>query len=1696
VRHALRLQPPPVRNPSIVGAFVFSHSGEFGAVARDVRLPGFALDLELVRSYRSGLAHEIGELGRGWTCTLAQRVEASGEDVLYHDGEGGLHRFVRGAGGAFSTPDALYAVLHATKGALVLEQRYGVRRTFGPPEEGGRLVAVIDRNGNELRFAYDAPGVEVSDGGGRRLAISVEDGVWRAVADHAGRTWRFAYDDERRLVEVTRPGTRDFPDGTSLRYEYDAEHRLVALIDAKGQAYLANQYDDEGRVAAQRHGDGEYWFEYEPGGTTRCRLKNGGLLEVDHDEAGRAARTTLHVRADAFGQDDHGGGATVALVTECDYNSAGELVRRRLPSGRETRWRYDDGNADPRDHGNLLELTELPRPGVDQSPLVSRFEYAPDFQVPTASVDPRGHRTTFDYDERANRVSTTYPSVTIQPVGDQRAGAAPVERTQHVRCRYDERGRLVERTEIDGTATEYAYDREGGGLLTRIVRDAGGLALTNTYAYDAGGNCTEVRDGKGTAVRLSYNAIGCVETVVSRAPLEYRVDYRYDANYDEVEAVQSFDRLDLDRAKGETTPTTSVLREQRAYDALRNVVGRRLVGGDAVIRETFVRDAAGRTVRHIQPLGNVTEYTFDERDLVIEKRAAVGTPEGFAERFTYSLDGSLLTRTDGDGHATIHSYDGLERYRGFRDAAGTTKWQSLDDAGNVVAVSVTDGEWSLLEARYRVDEWNRVWRIDRLWHDLKSGKPAGASGWDGAKGMVSTLVEWGENGRPSKVWGESGNAATYTWDGCRRLLGMADATGASLAVAYDENGNVTELVTAGAGGAARFATELTYDAMGRLESRRVGDAPLERFRHNALGALVEYVSPSGLSVAQTHDDLGRRTGHAYRVGDQAIVREWVYDDNYRLAAYVDAEGNRTAYAYDDLDRQIRIVHPDGTVTRVDRDARGNPVRVVDANGNETSNRFDAVGRLVASTGTSGRKERFAYDGAGRLVSARGQHSLRRTYDSLSRVRTETQDRRTVRLTHDAAGNLTRIVYPGGDDVRRSYDGRRRLTSVALNGAAVAAFDYADDDRVSRVSFGDVLTATLEYDARRRLASVEYRAADGGLVDGYRYAYDAAGRMIHEMQLARGQAFGERYAFDAARRPVQAEYGVADVTDAGSAFEQRTTYDYFPEGRWRQRVDVDGAGRVTASSVGALDARGRYRRFGKYAFTYDRNGNCVRKESANPGFCLYTYDDANRLVKVECYDANAHLLKTIEYFYDALGREVKRVVTEAAGGKTETTSVWTGLLLAEEYADGELARSYVYGTGALPVRLSAKKTNEDFTYVVNGRGLVTGLVRQDDPNAFAEKYGYEVTGAAFLTEVAAVPVAIPDRSTTVSGLDSPLATGDVFGSVLSDWGNGILRGSGGGAMDTTISDALNVLGDVGAKGHHGVKDQMADQLKGIVGMLGLGGNASQPPAGDGGDHSGDNGGDMTGLTGMGPDWKLYADGDDSDLTPPPLVSVNDDGTSTVHNADGSTSTGGPAGDTPTKEPDPPKPSLTPNDSGSGSGSGATDVPKGGTPADEPKDPSKNMLNDKINQFTSDHPVIAAAIGLAIQAVHLSTSGPPKMTDPDYTGGGGPPQMPSPDELESRFNRLKHPVNPNDGGSEPVDTSSPPPDKSGPDPTLILTDPDAGTGTGDLSGTGGGIIKLDIAPVDPVRPDMQPEPPTTPLSGTSSGGGDTVGRQWPP
>ena len=685
----------------------------------------------------------------------------------------------------------------------------------------------------------------------------------------------------------------------------------------------------------------------------------------------------------------------------------------------------------------------------------------------------------------------------------------------------------------------------------------------------------------------------------------------------------------------------------------------------------------------------------------------------------------------------------------------------------------------------------------------------------------------------------------FEYDGAARLTAIADLTGEERSFEYDENGNTTLLRHRGpalGGQTSEAVLRRSYDAMDRLESQQENDDVPERRRYNALGAVIEYVGTSGIEIHHALDSLGRPAGHAFTIANpadgtksQQIVRRYEYDDDYRVSAYVDATGRRTSYGYDALGRQNTVVYPDGGKARVEYDAKGNVVRAVDPNNSEILHRYDATDRLIERRSRAAKTdaatiERYEYDGAGRLLYALAPGgAVRHTYDSLSRLVAETQGDRSVRYLHDAAGNVTNVVYPGGEEVRRSYDVRNRVTAVHDKaGERIASFSYGGHDQVTAMVLGDVIDTALSYNAQQRLESIEYRRTnDHELVDGFRYQYDATGKTTHEIQSISGTSYGERYYYDDAGRAIRAQYGVQDVFDPNSTFEQETSYEHFPDGLWKRRVDVDVQRRITKEQVGTLDPGGRYEQFGKFSFDYDANGNCVRKESSNPGSCSYTYDRDNRLVKVECHDQHDQSGQTIDYFYDVLGRLVRKVVTDTSGVSTEFTYAYASSLLIEEYENGVLVRTYLYGMGATPVQLSSHQGRRtDYIYVFDGSGLASGLVQKVGPNAFAERYFRGLAGESRVIQINGVKVGLPLGPSIKSSVANSILSGTYDYLHLRDPHSGLDAVIGGMQIDAEAGALVNS----GQKGNGRVRGAMNKTTNGFLNMMGRCSHGKGPTAG--------------------------------------------------------------------------------------------------------------------------------------------------------------------------------------------------------------------------------------------------------------------------
>ncbi len=102
------------------------------------------------------------------------------------------------------------------------------------------------------------------------------------------------------------------------------------------------------------------------------------------------------------------------------------------------------------------------------------------------------------------------------------------------------------------------------------------------------------------------------------------------------------------------------------------------------------------------------------------------------------------------------------------------------------------------------------------------------------------------------------------------------------------------------------------------------------------------------------------------------------------------------------------------------------------------NQYDALGRLVRRTVDRGDdvegpvEETYDYDALGNLIEASSDGIITaRRYDSLSRLKLETNDGRQSSYVFDDSGNLRNLRYPSGREVAYGANDANQLSSVDL-----------------------------------------------------------------------------------------------------------------------------------------------------------------------------------------------------------------------------------------------------------------------------------------------------------------------------------------------------------------------------------------------------------------------------------------------------------------------------------------------------------------------------------------------------------------------------------------------------------------------------------------------------------------------------------------
>ena len=826
------------------------------------------------------------------------------------------------------------------------------------------------------------------------------------------------------------------------------------------------------------------------GKTIFPHLVRSGLRQYEPN--GAFVSETAHSFSD---HDEYGNTGTVETVVEDDHYSFTRLTRHSYRNDRE-RWLIGlpvrSRTTDSDDfHADVTRVVE--------------FEYDPDTGFLVAETAAPGD----DYHSSRSMTRRFVHDALGNQIAERAESASQVVTT---RREYDDTGRFaVHAVNAEGHPGSWVYDERFGLAVLRV--DANGLVTR--LEYDGWGRLTgEHRpDGSWTTIVRTYelperspaNAVySVIEKTGGRPPRRTvhdafgRVLGVRTAGFDgrilleerEYDRHGRMTRISLPHHDGERADWV-----ERRYDRLDRLVEEvsPLIDGAVTTRRFFYR---GATVEHVDELGRSRTITRDALGRIVR----VVEPMGSEMSFEYNPAGRMIKAADAHGNETVMEYDALGNRVRIIHPGGKSQHFAHDAFGRVVRTVDTGG----VERRMKYD------RLGRL---VERHGPEGTARW-------SYDVSGYAIGRMSRE-SRRGHAREFHYDDAGRLAAIEDHRGYTTAMAYDGYGRLREIRYP-----RGFVVERVYNEHGYLSAVRspffaTGDfdtaaAPEEMHSEDLYrGRAREYASRASfyrrwaarLDV-QTDAALSRSLGRAADELERGAARLDERAPDAPVAAYCEHAVPAALPRVEGLLADIRETRarlrrraPASTHIRRQMHAR---MAFAGYLLDEASACLSVMSPAGGREDTRDRYVRYwqalSHDTVGRVSSERTGDGWRTGYryhtgnGYLQEIRARDEDDRDMRhlvYDYDEADNL----MVRSDHVRQiaeyfGYDGLDRVTTSVI----LDENDYDDHGRISFYRYDELGNMAFSSDAGDYVYAGDAPHAAVSIGDGD-YEYDASGNLV-------------------------------------------------------------------------------------------------------------------------------------------------------------------------------------------------------------------------------------------------------------------------------------------------------------------------------------------------------------------------------------------------------------------------------------------------------------------------------------------------------------------------------------------------------------------------------------------------------------------------
>ncbi|HPY02101.1 MAG TPA: hypothetical protein PL161_02655, partial [Spirochaetota bacterium] len=326
---------------------------------------------------------------------------------------------------------------------------------------------------------------------------------------------------------------------------------------------------------------------------------------------------------------------------------------------------------------------------------------------------------------------------------------------------------------------------------------------------------------------------------------------------------------------------------------------------------------------------------------------------------------------------------------------------------------------------------------------------------------------------------------------------------------------------------------------------------------------------------------------------------------------------------------------------------GEPVKYTYGNSSDDMN---GAGRLV-KTESGNCVDEYGYDWMGNVIKHK------RTIKGLDGKKTEYNSS----YSYDYFGRMKTMKLPDGEIVTYGYNKGGQLSGVGSSkgNPYVSGIKYNLNGQRTKIDYGNGTGTSYEYDERNhRLKRLETRNAKS-ILQTIEYEYDATGNVTErESEMlgtdGRMKRAVHEYEYDSSGRLTEGS-GKVERTTGGilrpNIVSYKSKYAYDTIGNILTKTQAVNGGESNLSCDDTYTYGGKQphavTKAGAMVFTYDDNGNMIKRENAETKNTMtLVWDDENRLIKT------TDSFHTTDYRYDANG---ERIIKKSELGETQYVS---------------------------------------------------------------------------------------------------------------------------------------------------------------------------------------------------------------------------------------------------------------------------------------------------------------------------------------------------------------------------------------------------------------------------------------------------------